>query len=933
MKRILALLLALTAPLLHAEGGQSDTWRTIQPLPAGADRGAAAPAGLAWTRAARSSGTTSIPVRVEAAPLRVNPEAGAYSDIELVAPASYTYDFQNGIAHFAVAGIRNTSSTTTSGSLRLELWATPAPYTGGALDGYRISTYRLGGPDAGTLPASASFSDASADALVDTVPPAGMYYAYLVVSEYSASCVALDGFCLADYLPMSPQLAVPYAGPPSSSAAKSAGSAGNVEITGTYSNQTDFAANTTTFYVERITNVSGNRRTGSLRLELWLTTEPYGGASISGYRIAVAPLAGVAGSNGTLEPGYSFTNVTGPASLQNLPAGGAYHATLIVGEYTNGCGTDDGYCIAAYGTYDSPIVVPAAAPISDSGGSGGGALDPMLLTLLALSATIARRRHAAHRLAISHANRYSGSAAIRLPPFFARAALFLAAVFSGLCHAATALDSTFGNQGAVRFPDREIARCAADLASRRLICALDDLNANSVGLEVSALSPDGTIDISFGNAGRAQPEAIQRDGDGAFLDERPTAIAVQPDGKILVAGYSEDPDNLLVTGTPIRDVFVLRLNADGSLDETFVRDRIKFKPGSSDYLRKILLLPSGDILVVGDSRYVIDPNGNPLEKSAMAVAMLNSNGLLVVPYGIEGKQLVEYDRVGEDSGIGSVGRAFAYDAEVANSSNVYLIGNATTPQGSDTCAVAVLDSTGRILFRRTIPLGGSPAGCRAGAFLPDQTLVVAGYSGSPSTAASVARLSYPDPCCLDPGFGTHADGILRPFGTDQASQATDISIDGSSILVFGWKRSGTDSNAYRANLLRADVAGQPSPDFGDNGLFQFTFIGAGMTRRPLDIVQVEDSAITVSFATTSDSVSSIPGAPSSSTPSGAVVKITDGKITDGVITDGSSKSSGGGLFDLPAVLALLTLCLSRLRLIQRAIRGVLPRHHGRFRKS
>jgi len=72
--------------------------------------------------------------------------------------------------------------------------------------------------------------------------------------------------------------------------------------------------------------------------------------------------------------------------------------------------------------------------------------------------------------------------------------------------------------------------------------------------------PDGRLDPSFGRTG-----SVQTDFDFGQID-RASALAVQSDGKIVVAGSSWDPFATIRTSTQLA---VARYNADGSLDQSF----------------------------------------------------------------------------------------------------------------------------------------------------------------------------------------------------------------------------------------------------------------------------------------------------------------------------------------------------------------------------
>ena len=104
------------------------------------------------------------------------------------------------------------------------------------------------------------------------------------------------------------------------------------------------------------------------------------------------------------------------------------------------------------------------------------------------------------------------------------------------------------------------------------------------------LNPDGTPDESFGDGGRVVTSFPN--------DAMAYAVAVQPDGKVLVGGYaSDDPD----TGMEGHDYTLVRYNEDGSLDEEFGRDGVVMTDfrRDRDYIEALLVLPDGKIVAAG----------------------------------------------------------------------------------------------------------------------------------------------------------------------------------------------------------------------------------------------------------------------------------------------------------------------------------------------
>lgn len=73
------------------------------------------------------------------------------------------------------------------------------------------------------------------------------------------------------------------------------------------------------------------------------------------------------------------------------------------------------------------------------------------------------------------------------------------------------------------------------------------------------------------------------------------AVAVYPDGRIVLAGSSESPDNYLDT-----DIALARYNPDGSLDQTFGNGGlVTTNLNESEYANAVGIQPDGKIVVVG----------------------------------------------------------------------------------------------------------------------------------------------------------------------------------------------------------------------------------------------------------------------------------------------------------------------------------------------
>ena len=116
---------------------------------------------------------------------------------------------------------------------------------------------------------------------------------------------------------------------------------------------------------------------------------------------------------------------------------------------------------------------------------------------------------------------------------------------------------------------------------------------------------DGTLDGMFGSGGKLDINASV----GPTVDSSAQAVLIQPDGKILVAGNAEGPSN--------SDFLVLRLNTDGTLDQTFGDHGIaRNSIGGFDVANAMVLQPDGRIVLAGQS------------DSDFALARYTANGAL-----------------------------------------------------------------------------------------------------------------------------------------------------------------------------------------------------------------------------------------------------------------------------------------------------------------
>lgn len=111
---------------------------------------------------------------------------------------SWSWNLANGFSRIQVAKLVNRRNGGVSSTLRLEVWATSTPYTGGTLSGYKISQVVVG-----TLTAGFQFTNLDYTVPQLVTPPNGTWYMTMVAAEFTNDNLN-DGFTIADWEQMSP---------------------------------------------------------------------------------------------------------------------------------------------------------------------------------------------------------------------------------------------------------------------------------------------------------------------------------------------------------------------------------------------------------------------------------------------------------------------------------------------------------------------------------------------------------------------------------------------------------------------------------------------------------------------------------------------------------------------------------------------------------
>jgi uncharacterized delta-60 repeat protein len=186
------------------------------------------------------------------------------------------------------------------------------------------------------------------------------------------------------------------------------------------------------------------------------------------------------------------------------------------------------------------------------------------------------------------------------------------------------LDATFSGDGRVNFgfgagPQEEAEDLVLQGGKILVVGETCDASWYHCNFAVARLTSTGSMDTTFSGDGKQTTDF------GA--DDYPAAVAVQPNGKIVVAGEKY---------TTSAEYFALaRYSANGALDTTFSGDgRQTISFGTYAWANGVLVQSDGKIVVAG-----VGQSGS---NNNFALARLNANGALDATFSGDGKVLIDF---------------------------------------------------------------------------------------------------------------------------------------------------------------------------------------------------------------------------------------------------------------------------------------------------
>lgn len=357
------------------------------------------------------------------------------------------------------------------------------------------------------------------------------------------------------------------------------------------------------------------------------------------------------------------------------------------------------------------------------------------------------------------------------------------------------IDAAFGNGGSVitDFGSSNEAIEAIALQSDGKIIAAGFTSSGGGGDKFALVryGIEGALDPEFGTGGK-----VIADFPGTTVDQA-YDLAIQPDGKIVVVGYSG-------SGFPTANFGIARFNPNGSLDTTFgVGGLVSTDFGSShDVPQAVALQGDGKIVVGGLTSF-----GSP----QFGLVRYNTNGSLDGTFGAGGKVSTLFPGSNSQS---------IRDLVIQDDSKILAVGTTDYSYfGTQDFALVRYNSNGSLdgSFSgdgmMTADVGGNEEAARAVLVQPDGMILVVGVTNGGSSPSNVAVTRHASNGDLDPTFGSGGRVVTDVLGG--ADEATGVlrQQDGK-ILVIGSAHNGTDRDFA---LVRYDSTGALDSSFDLDG--------------------------------------------------------------------------------------------------------------------
>jgi uncharacterized delta-60 repeat protein len=346
------------------------------------------------------------------------------------------------------------------------------------------------------------------------------------------------------------------------------------------------------------------------------------------------------------------------------------------------------------------------------------------------------------------------------------------------------LDANFGTGGTVTtafagdtmLPISAVQQASGDIV---VLSQFDFVSDAGTQIGLTRYTPGGKLDTTFGTKG----STITNFSSFTF---DPFAFALEPNGKILVAGFVSGGANFGLA----------QFTANGVLDTTFGTDSVAAAVTGADFPDAFLLQPNGQILMGGFK------DGGKKTPGSLSLVRFNSNGAL-------------------DPNFGTAGIALVTPAQIPGPQALALFSNGDyLAVGGMSGKVLELSSTGELLS--TVTAGTLAASSPLAGLEPFPTIfesngdyLVAqpshtGGQNSHRTDVQVSR--FIETGTLDTTF---ADTPF-PFGTTANNTPQALAVQSNGQVVVGGLELATIAPNF-GGIARLDTNGELDTTFGSGG--------------------------------------------------------------------------------------------------------------------
>lgn len=361
------------------------------------------------------------------------------------------------------------------------------------------------------------------------------------------------------------------------------------------------------------------------------------------------------------------------------------------------------------------------------------------------------------------------------------------------------LDTSFGTGGIVITPLAGVSS-AKDIAIQAdgKVVVVGETQRTTKDTVIARYNANGTLDSSFGTGG----VAIYDLG----YEDRANKVAIQADGKIVVAGHRSGSSGQL-------QFMVARVTTTGALDTSFAVNGLATL-SSANWIYEahgVAIQTDGKIIAVGSGQYLF------YESSSWPVVRLNTDGSFDTGFGAQGKKYV-----------GGSLRSAANAVEVQPNGQI-LVGGYTVPLSNKMFTMVRLNANGT--EDTSFGIDGTS---RIGAFLGGGTFIqdicyLEGGSiiaaGSVAAESEIGIIKMLANGAIDQSYGT--DGIVQLNRSIGDSVSGIELLDDGGLIIGGHLDNFGSSSALFAKLT---ANGNLDPTFGPMSQgYVNTFIGTGST--------------------------------------------------------------------------------------------------------